>query len=493
MSSRIGVAVSHWFVRTIGLQLPRVTKPGAILRLEFIPWFSIVGFTTVILFCVTFGSVLCYFLTREILDHDAILTSQFINSVEWVESKQAQLGDRVGFGQLLDERTNVAAIGIDPRLAAEMRTQYHDHIRFLPDVQLANIYARDRKIIWSTNPTLIGQVNEDHALDEPFAHGDTLSRDSFSGKHQHYQDAHKFSPEPGAPFVESYIPLLDSKNAVVAVVEIYKEPRNLLQAIHRGKMLIWACIALGALFLYIVPFWIFRRADDAISDQHRRLCEAETLCVIGEMSASVAHGIRNPLAAIRSSAELALDADPDAARKNAEDIINQVDRLGKWVRELLVFSRPVMGENHEISLIRLVDECLPNFATQLQQSRIDAEFVKPAETLPPVVGNRALVNQALASIIANAIEAMPTGGCLRLELQVSPQRKCVDLLVGDTGTGMSPTQVELAFKPFYTTKHNGLGLGMAQVKRIMERFGGFVYLRSKPGQGTQACLRFPMA
>jgi two-component system sensor histidine kinase HydH len=284
--------------------------------------------------------------------------------------------------------------------------------------------------------------------------------------------------------------MLDSNGRVAIVVEIYQEPHQLLQTIQRGKLLIWACIGLGAAFLYIIPLWIFRRVDSTLSDQQRRLREAEALCVIGEMSATVAHGIRNPLATIRSSAELALDADPKSARKNAEDIIAQVDRLSKWVRDLLVYTRPVSGEDEAINIVTLVGECLANVAVQMQKKGIVCEFVQPTEAIPLVIGNRVLANQALASIISNALDAMPNGGSLRLQVQKSQLKDNVDVIVSDSGGGMSPAQVDLAFKPFYTTKHNGIGLGMSQVRRIMERFNGAIKLSSKEGKGTQVSLSF---
>lgn len=491
-STSVG-GVGDWLTRTIRGQATnggaRGLLPGATLQFKFIPWFSIAGFVTVALFCIVFGIVLSYFMTREILEHDTLVTSEFINSVERVQSKQAKLDGKVTLGQLLDERTDFAALGINTELAADVRQQYYDHIRMLPDEPLATVFARDHTIIWSTNSALIGKINDGNdELEEAIASRHIVSTNSFSGEHEKLEQ--QFSSEPGAPFVESYIPLMDLKGNVVAVVEVYQEPRNLLQTIRRGKLLIWACIALGAAFLYIAPFWIFRRVDNALSEQQRRLREAEALCVVGEMSAAVAHGIRNPLATIRSSAELALDADPEDARKNASDIITQVDRLGKWVRDLLVFSRPVSGENEATNVVTLVDECLLNFATQLKKSGISCEFIRPTEAVPLVIANRMLANQALASIISNAIEAMPSGGSLRLQVQVSSLSNRVDIIVSDTGGGMSPTQIELAFKPFYTTKTNGIGLGMAQVKRIMERFGGVASLHSREGVGTQACLSF---
>jgi signal transduction histidine kinase len=495
MYHKTGLSVGKRFSKSLNGLLMNTRAQGffsgSTLHLKFIPWFSIVGLCSVALFCVAFGAALSHFMTREILNHDALITSQFINSVEWVESKQAQLGAKVHLGELLDNRTNFEALGIDPHTLAEIRSQYYDHISLLPDVKLATIYALDRTILWSTNSGLIGKINEDNdELEEAFAKRNIVSTDSFNGVHE--KEEQQFISEPGTPFVETYIPMLDSKGKVTAIVEIYQEPHNLLETINRGKMLIWFCVALGAAFLYIIPLWIFRRADGALSDQQRRLREAEALCVIGEMSATVAHGIRNPLATIRSSAELALDADPTSARKNAEDIITQVDRLSKWVRDLLVYTRPVTDEVEAINIVTLIDECLLNFSNQLLKKSIVSEFQRPTTGMAIVVGNRVLANQALASIVSNAIDAMPNGGSLSIKIQDSPLQGSIDIVVIDTGGGMSPAQTELAFKPFYTTKHNGIGLGMSQVRRIMERFGGAVSLKSREGVGTQACLSFRM-
>ncbi|HSQ03019.1 MAG TPA: ATP-binding protein, partial [Burkholderiales bacterium] len=99
----------------------------------------------------------------------------------------------------------------------------------------------------------------------------------------------------------------------------------------------------------------------------------------------------------------------------------------------------------------------------------------------------------LANVISNAIEAMPEGGALALEFRVAVRRHRVDLVVHDTGRGMSPVDLDLVFKPYYTTKRHGLGLGMALVKRIMERFGGDVRLHSREGEGTQVALTFRLA
>ncbi len=492
MSQIISLQANKWLNKIVKGEFFSGMRLNFKPKSKTIPWFSLVGLSSATLFCIAFGTVVSHFMIREILNHDVILTKEFINSIEWVETQEAHLGKKISFGQLLDARTDLKKFGIEESVAAGARRQYYDHISMILDIKLANIFARDRTIIWSTDSTNIGNVIADSEdLEKAFTKGEMVWNDSYSGEKLPAKHSKQFTED--APFVQSFIPMRDTNGEVIAIVEIYQEPHNLAQTIHQGKLLIWFCIALGAIFLYAMPFFLFRRADGELQDKQERLSEAETLCVIGEMSTAVAHGIRNPLAAIRSSAELSIDADPESARKNAEDIISQVDRLSKWVREFLTFSLPVAGESEVIDVISLVEGSLHNVATQLKNNNISYQFKRPAEDVPLIIGNKILANQALSSLVSNAIEAMPTGGALQVKIEVSPATNCVDIVVVDSGTGMSATQIQMAFKPFYTTKRNGIGLGMAQVKRIMERFGGFVSLHSREGEGTQASLSFRVA
>jgi nitrogen-specific signal transduction histidine kinase len=462
-------------------------------RFNLLRWISILGLVAIIVISIVCAAILSHFMTHEILDNDASLTSQFIVSVAETQRNQANLSPNVTTGQILDERADFARLGVDPQAARGVRNQFYDHLRFLPDVLLADVFARDRRIIWSTNSSLIGTVPLDDMDDLDRAIADQVVVSVNYPGSAHTKEERQFARQPEKLYVENYVPLHDPRGAVVAVVKIYKEPGSLLRTIHRGKVLVWTCTAISAVFLYFVLFWLIRRADMTLNTQQRRLVEAEALCVIGEMSAAVAHGMRNPLASIRSSAELALDGDLESTRKNARDIISQIDRLGKWVRELLLFSRPLLGENQRINLGSLVEDCLLTFSTQLEKCGISCEFVRPSAVVPPVIGNRALATQALANVVSNAIEAMPDGGSLELDVQLDERSQSVRLVVTDTGSGMSPAELDLVFKPYYTTKCKGLGLGMALVKRIMERFDGAISLESRKGEGTRVSLIFRLA
>jgi len=208
------------------------------------------------------------------------------------------------------------------------------------------------------------------------------------------------------------------------------------------------------------------------------------------MSSAVAHSLRNPLANIRSSAELSQGLASQSAQKNIGDIINQVDRMSRWVRELLVSLRPATEESEAVDLVLALEDTLSAFEPLIRSSNVEVRFNAPA--FEPVVSQQVLLTQILNSLFANALEAMPKGGVLTIDIE-SSQPGQLSMTLSDTGKGMSPQQQQMVFKPFFTTKQGGLGVGLALVKRIMERFEGSVELTSREQEGTRVRLNFKVA
>lgn len=451
--------------------------------------FCALGLVSICLISLGLAAILSHFMQREILAHDAELTKQFIDSVARTQASEANIAAQVTFGQLLDERSDLSHLGVDPFVARGVRSQFYDHLRYLPDALLSVVIAPDRTILWSSNRALVGTQEQDsEELSAAFGARSVATMRPVGSLLMEPQTL--FTRQPEGRYVENYAPMTDARGSVMVVVKIYKEPASLVHALHYGQLLVWTSIIASAALLCLALFCSIRRADALLHAQRERLLEMEALCVIGEMSAAVAHGIRNPLASIRSSAELSLDGSIESARRNSANIITQIDRLGKWVRDLLVFSRPLLGENQNLDLVLLIEEGLHCFTHQLEQARVVPEFVRPGLALPPVVGNFALASQTLAIILSNAIEAMPEGGSLRLEIQTADLPGRMRLDVVDSGSGISAAEMDLIFKPYYTTKRNGLGLGMALAKRIMERFDGAIRLHSHKGAGTRVSLLF---
>jgi two-component system sensor histidine kinase HydH len=457
-------------------------KPFNLLR-----WFALLSLITIAVGAIGMATILSHFLAEEVLRRDAMLTSQFIASAAENESDFFGFPRRSGLAEILGGTADAQSLGLTEESVERALTDFYGHIRLLPDVLLANVYARDKAIVWSHNRSVVGaRPGPNQELEQAFQ-SRILVAHGFIGRHHHTQGQFLLG-EPERYYVENYIPLYDSRGSAVAVVEIYKEPSGLFAAIRRGQVLVWISSLLAGALIYLTLFWVVRRAASLIRSQQQQIVESEMLVVMGEMAQAVAHGIRNPLATIRTSAELALEGDQQLARKGVQDIIKQVDRLSYWIRDLLVFSRPPEGEAEQVDMAAIIHDAMNGFTTRFERGGINPVLREPPVELPKVFGNRALFLQAFNSIIANAIEAMPQGGTLTISSEVDPARGWVRVSVADTGVGMNEKQMALAFKPFQTSKARGLGVGLALVKRIIERYGGTVALESRENQGTRIDL-----
>jgi len=193
------------------------------------------------------------------------------------------------------------------------------------------------------------------------------------------------------------------------------------------------------------------------------------------------------LANIRSSAELAIEFDDGPAHGNITDIIGQVDRMSNWVRELLQSLRPLNDEAEPVNLVAALHDSLLAYEQQIGKARVNVVF-EPDQT-PMVLSQHVQLTQILNSLLSNALEAMGSGGTLTIRIEPREAQR-VSVTVSDTGIGMSEEQRAMAFRPFFTTKQSGLGVGLVLVKRIMERFGGVVTLDSREGEGTTVRLSF---
>jgi len=464
------------------IRLSTRKQPFNLLR-----WFSLISLAVIGTVAVALGSVSTKFVITESVQRDALLTSQFIQAIASAELRHVAVPHVRTMGELLDPRKDRDFADVDPMARANARGEFLDHIEHLPDVILANIYAPDRMVIWSTNPALMGTtIHADEDLDKAFANKTPVSASYHDVDRSRMEQ--KFVTQPEYIFIENYIPLFDAEGKnVTAMVEIYKEPKDLISRMERGLVLIWVATALGGALIYFGLYWIVRRAAILLATQQKQLITNETFVALGEMSSAVAHSLRNPLATIRSSAELALEFDGGAAHKNIKDIIGQVDRMSKWVRELLQSLRPLNDEAEAVNLVASLYDSIMAFEQQIANGGINVVF-EPKET-PMVLSQQIQLTQILNSLLSNALEAMDDGGTLSISMSPADAQS-VEVVVSDTGKGMTEEQRKMAFRPFFTTKQGGLGVGLVLVKRIMERFGGAVTLESREGEGTSVRLSF---
>lgn len=455
------------------------TKQFNLLR-----WFSIVSFLLISAIAFGLGSVSTRFLVTETLERDALMSAQFIQTIAKGEIRHHELDGR-RIGNVL----TLAPFGTQPNEMSQnwqgVPSEFLNYLSHIPNALLISIYSPLGTVVWSTNPQLIGQKFVNDELEEAFS-----SKDRVSTKYSDVDEdriEQQFLQSPKMFFIESYIPLVDDRGNILAVVEIYREPFDLIERLNRGHLIIWLS-TMGGLLLYFGFYWIARRASILLASQEAQVVANKTYVGLAEMSTAVAHSLRNPLACIRSSAELANDMDGQPAKKNIADIVSQVDRMSLWVHELLLCLRPIHGETKQVEPMALVQTTLNNFSLQLTQSRIQVDFKN--EPAPRIASNPLLLSQIFDSVFANAMEAMPRGGRLTIQSNFDENQGWWNLIINDTGEGDSRKQQMLDFKTFYTTKQGRLGIGLIMVKQIMESFGGAASLTSDEQLGTSIRLSF---
>ncbi|KOY00489.1 ATP-binding protein [Pseudomonas nunensis] len=470
--------------------LPAAERKGWGGQFNLLRWFSLASFFIIGAVALGLGYISTRFVVTESIERDALLTAQFIQAIGDAEIRHASISTSRTMGEMLDPRHDNAYTDVDPGARAAARIEFLDHVEHLPDILLATVFALDRTVIWSTNPAMIGmRFEDDEELDESFEMKVPVS--SSYHKIDEERPEQMLLREPQLLFIENYIPMFNAdKSKVIAMVEIYKEPADLVERIERGFKSIWIATLLGGAAIYLALFWIVRRAAKLLQSQQKQLISNETFVALGEMSSAVAHSLRNPLATIRSSAELAQEIASQGAQKNIGDIINQVDRMSRWVRELLVSLRPMSDDSESVDLVLSIDDTLSAFEPLIKRSNVEVRFTP--HSFPPVVSQPVLLTQILNSLFANALEAMPKGGVLSVDIE-TPKPGQLSMILTDTGKGMTKQQQQMVFKPFFTTKQGGLGVGLALVKRIMERFQGSVELTSQEQEGTRVCLTFKVA
>jgi len=230
-----------------------------------------------------------------------------------------------------------------------------------------------------------------------------------------------------------------------------------------------------------------------------QLIRAERLASIGELAASVAHEIKNPLAGISGAIQVLADDFPkgDPRREITDQILHQSERMDKTIRDLLNYAQPLAGEPSPVDVNEILDRAsfiaLPNPART--KVRVHRDF---ATGLPRTMAVGKHLEQAFLNLILNATQAMPQGGdltlrtALREESDAEGGRRIIEATVADTGVGIPPQIREKIFSPFYTTRTQGTGLGLSITRKIVEQGGGSVTVASEPGAGTTFTVRIPV-
>jgi signal transduction histidine kinase len=233
-----------------------------------------------------------------------------------------------------------------------------------------------------------------------------------------------------------------------------------------------------------------KKQADLILEIEEQLRRADRLSALGELSAGMAHEIRNPLGSIRGTAEILQDGiDPSDKRYEFTRIlIKEVDRLNKVVQDFLRFARPAPLARDRIDVNVILRELLSLTRQAALKNAVRAEL--SAGDAPSVAGDGMQLRQAFLNIMLNALQAMPHGGELKISTAAVSGGVAIHFI--DTGPGIPPENLDRIFNPFFTTRQEGTGLGLAITHRIMQGHGGRVEVSSRVGEGTTFTIFLPM-
>ncbi len=232
------------------------------------------------------------------------------------------------------------------------------------------------------------------------------------------------------------------------------------------------------------------RAGREAAALEREMARTAGLAALGQMAATVAHELRNPLASIKGAAQFLLDDanDPALVRDFLTIVVDEVDGLSRLTTDLLTFARPPAPERALCDLVAVVRGEADFLRAELEETGVTLRetYAAPAWTTL----DAAQIGRALRNLLLNAAQAMPDGGRLSLSVQAAPN-DAFELAVSDTGPGVPEAIQARLWEPFFTTKARGTGLGLAQVKQVVEAHDGAIHVEDAPGGGARFVLRLP--
>jgi signal transduction histidine kinase len=240
-----------------------------------------------------------------------------------------------------------------------------------------------------------------------------------------------------------------------------------------------------------------RRAADQLVDANRQLQEAEQavrrsdrLAALGQLSAGLAHELRNPLGTIRGSAEMLgrnLSAENEVAREVAGFISTEVDRANSLITRFLQFARPLEIRPERADLAQMLDRAAALVEREAPGIAIYRNY---APEIPPFPFDAELMERVFYNLVLNAAQASPPGGAVTVKARAADG--AAEVAVIDRGAGIDPKHLETIFNPFFTTKPEGVGLGLAIVSKIVDEHGGKIAVESEPGKGSVFRVLLPM-
>ena len=233
------------------------------------------------------------------------------------------------------------------------------------------------------------------------------------------------------------------------------------------------------------------RANEQIQKAEEAMRRSDRLAALGQLSAGLAHELRNPLGTIKASAEMlqrAVTNENEVAREVSGFIASEVDRTNSLITRFLDFARPLQLRLDTADLGQTLDRAVA--AAQRESPRV-AIYKNYDPEIPPFPFDAELLERVFLNLVVNAAQATQPGGAVTVKTRAVGDN--IEVAVIDRGSGIDPKNLDNIFNPFFTTKPQGVGLGLAIVSKIVDQHGGKIAVESEPGKGSVFHVLLPMA
>lgn len=240
-----------------------------------------------------------------------------------------------------------------------------------------------------------------------------------------------------------------------------------------------------------------RQLNLELQDSQSQWIQKTKMNAIEQLAAGIAHEIHNPLAIISGKAQvLLMQKGPNKLERNVEEALNsivkQTQKAADITRKLLMYSQGSRGPQEWISLEKVLEETLALLAYQASLDQIEIVRQVDAE-IPRIYANIQEIREIFLNLLLNAVEAVGSQGKIVVELRCRRGEEVIEILCADTGKGIPAEHLDKVFNPFYTTRHEALGLGLFVTKQIVHRYGGSIRVESQAGEGSLFMIQLPYA
>lgn len=437
--------------------------------------FAIGSFGTIAVICLVAALWLSSYMTRSLLAREAEVAQEFLETIVQIN----------GPGMFADDTSE------RPR-EDPMLLDFARHVMSMPGMLRVNIHSIERRILWSSDAELIGvEFPPNDELEEAFAGERVVAIIDAEGDDK----AEHVALDGNRHYIEVYLPIHADIGGgpVIGVVEFYRLPLSLDALITQGHAVVWIGAAVAALALFLALFGIVQRGARLIERQQQTLGRLEAFSAIGQMASAVAHSLRNPMATIRSSAELLQTSLPPEERQVTREIVCDIDRMDRYVKDLLLYARSEPYHLQPVDPLRVIETILARQSRAAERNGITFARDDRRTGGEKVMADEMLLEQALTSIVTNSIEAMPDGGRLLVSIAPAARAGRTRIRIDDEGTGIPEDVRSRVSQSYFTTKTRGLGLGLVLARSIIERFGGQLDIGSAGKRGTSVQIELGTA